>query len=1079
MNLSKLSVSIGVNLSEMQRGLSQARRSLQDFGEKASRIGRSMSIAVTAPIVAFAGVSVRAFSDFDDAMTQSTAIMSDVTKEMRSEMEETARTISRELAVSSTEAANAYFFLASAGLDAKQSIAALPQVAKFAQAGMFDMSRATDLATDAQSALGLTVKDATENLANLTRVTDVLVKANTIANASVEQFGDALTTRAGSALRLVNKSMEEGVAVLAVFADQGVKGAEAGTRLDIVLRDLQNASLKNREAFNRLGISVFDSSGKMKNMADIISDMEGAFKGMSDEQLRGTLSMLGFTDRSISATASLLGFSESIRNYESELRKAGGTTELVASKQMESFKNQVQLTRNALTNMSQRIGEVVSEALLPMIRYVKDLAESLATIDKELLKNYIMWGAVVAAIGPVLLIFGQLIKVVSMVSVAFSAISLPVLGLIAVIALVATTIITNWQSIHRYFTTGNGATMWADFTGIIRSTTEIIEKIWNAFGDSLIQSTKNVFGVILKIAEVSLAGINTLMQKFNGDFSTELDIFRDNWTTTLQKIDAVVVKWTGNIIRYILRGATQISDFIVGHLVAAARALGSVFTFITGISLGKTEQEVNNLELALQSTLAVCEDLSTQLSGLGDLTELSDLSEVVSATKKTIGDLTNEIDELTNSLSSVELGDFDKLGQITNKIEALETKLRVFRGELLVPLRIDIDPIIDKTQNLRAILDDFRYTEFIDPRSIKAMQMQIAVLRSHIEHSFDPNVIKNFQAEIDILNGKIDRLTGTTSKYGAAVFILNDITNTFVNSFGAGMANIVVQGEKLVDVLKNIGKLLLSSAIQTGIKLLLSGGLSGGGFFGSLASGGGGGLFGKLFGKVTTAGDALIKDNGDIVKFHPDDNILAMKDFSKLPKVMGMESGQSVTSNVNSTMVTDRSSVSNVSNVNNIDRSSVSSVDRSAVSNIDRSAVSNIDRSAVSNIDRSAVSNIDRSAVSNIDRSHSGDQINNSEHNQIQPINLSELSNKLTLGIASMFSDLSNSLASISLDSGISNNSYYNYNDSTMNNFETINSMSQSNNGGTVRVKLETTPVKISNRDVTFAFVQGQTQWER
>ena len=89
------------------------------------------------------------------------------------------------------------------------------------------------------------------------------------------------------------------------------------------------------------------------------------------------------------------------------------------------------------------------------------------------------------------------------------------------------------------------------------------------------------------------------------------------------------------------------------------------------------------------------------------------------------------------------------------------------------------------------------------------------------------------------------------------------------------MANVVMQGQKLQDVLKDIGKMLLSSAIQTGIKLLLSGGLSsaGTGFFGSS-----GGLFGSIFG----VNDALIQSNGNIVKFHPDDNILAMKDFSGL-----------------------------------------------------------------------------------------------------------------------------------------------------------------------------------------------------
>jgi len=90
---------------------------------------------------------------------------------------------------------------------------------------MFDMARATDLLTDAQSALGLTIRDdAIANMEEMVRVSDVLVRANTLANASVEQFSVALTTKSGAALRALNKDMEEGVAVLAAFADQGIKG---------------------------------------------------------------------------------------------------------------------------------------------------------------------------------------------------------------------------------------------------------------------------------------------------------------------------------------------------------------------------------------------------------------------------------------------------------------------------------------------------------------------------------------------------------------------------------------------------------------------------------------------------------------------------------------------------------------------------------------------------------------------------------------------------------------------------------------------------------------------------------------
>jgi hypothetical protein len=75
---------------------------------------------------------------------------------------------------------------------------------------------------------------------------------------------------------------------------------------------------------------------------------------------------------------------------------------------------------------------------------------------------------------------------------------------------------------------------------------------------------------------------------------------------------------------------------------------------------------------------------------------------------------------------------------------------------------------------------------------------------------------------------------------------LQSVADTFVNSFGQGMANLIVQGGKFVDVLENMGRLLASAAIQKAIEIFLSGGLEGSGFFGS-----GGGLFGALFGRAT------------------------------------------------------------------------------------------------------------------------------------------------------------------------------------------------------------------------------------
>lgn len=341
----------------------QLDKDLGGLGGKLGKFGAAAAAAGTA-VAAGVGFSVKAFADFDAKMQQSIAIMGDVSDSMRKDMSDAAREVAKTTTFSAAQAAESYFFLASAGLDAEQSIAALPQVAAFAQAGMFDMATATDLATDAQSALGLTVDDAEQNLRNLTRVTDVFTQANNLANTSVEQISEAMTNKAGAAMRSVEMEIEEGAAVLAAFADQGTKGAEAGTQFAIVLRDLQTKALENSDAFKKAGVEVFDASGEFQNMGEIIGDLERRLGPLSDAERKAELAMLGFSDKSIAALQALIGTSDAIREYETSLRSAAGITQEVAEKQLQTFWAQVGLIRDQLVDLAISVGERVVPLIL-------------------------------------------------------------------------------------------------------------------------------------------------------------------------------------------------------------------------------------------------------------------------------------------------------------------------------------------------------------------------------------------------------------------------------------------------------------------------------------------------------------------------------------------------------------------------------------------------------------------------------------------------------------------------------------------------------------------------------------------
>lgn len=434
LNLGDIIVRLGLDTGQFTRDMRAAQRAMQGAGAGMRQAGTALTASVTLPILAVGAAALKFASDFDAAMSQSVAIMaefsskSEMTMEsqaaLRGEMEQVARTVAKDLNLAAADSARSFFFLASAGLTAQQQIAALPQVAAFAKAGMFDFATATDLATDAQSALGLTVSDSQQNLANLTRVTDVLVKANTLANASVEQFSTALTTKAGAALKVANKSIEEGVAVLAAFADQGIKAQDAGTALNIVLRDLSSKALLNQAAFKTAGVAVFNAEGNYRNMADIIGDLEGALAGMSDAQKKATLLQLGFADKSVIFLQTLLGSSEAIREYQASLEEAGGTTQEVAEKQLKAFNEQLGLVQKRVIDAAITLGQ----ALMPI---VLDLADAMDPLVELLVSAAEWFGNLSPTVQLIIVGFTGLLAAAGVVLTAFGFIAQGIAGLIA------------------------------------------------------------------------------------------------------------------------------------------------------------------------------------------------------------------------------------------------------------------------------------------------------------------------------------------------------------------------------------------------------------------------------------------------------------------------------------------------------------------------------------------------------------------------------------------------------------------------------------------------------------------------
>jgi len=228
--------------------------------------------------------------------------------------------------------------------------------------------------------------------------------------------------------------LEEGVAVLAAYADQGKKAAEGGELFGRMLRLMIKGAVDNAEAWKRFNISIVDANDDMRPLADIIRDLTNLLDGMGVTQRATTLDMLGFQARSQQAILPLLGLGDAIELYLESLEGMAGVTQRTAEKQLKSFSSQMKTTWQNVTDVARDIGRMLAPSVLKMSEYVVRATELWHSLNESVKQNVILYAALAAAIGPVLIVTGMLLKTLAFMVTTVKAVLGVFAGLTAAIA---------------------------------------------------------------------------------------------------------------------------------------------------------------------------------------------------------------------------------------------------------------------------------------------------------------------------------------------------------------------------------------------------------------------------------------------------------------------------------------------------------------------------------------------------------------------------------------------------------------------------------------------------------------------
>lgn len=390
MALKDLLIGVGLDTSKLPRQLGQMERQIKQTAAGFNKMGDNINRNITLP-VALAGVaSLKLAADFDDSMREVQAIGGG-TEATFKKLSDAAMEAGKTTRYTATESGQALKYMALAGWDAEKSISALPGVLNTAAAAGMDLASASDIMTDTMSAFKIEASDAN-------MVADMFAKTQSKANTSVLQLGEAMKYVAADA-NASNQSLSTTNTMLGIFADQGVKGSQAGTTLSAMFRDMKAKAKDGSIAIGDMNVALYDADGNMRDMVDIMSDVARATVGMTGEQRDFAMSQI-FSERSIrGANMAIAAGEERMKYLRSEIVNSTGKAQEMADVMEGGIGGSMRKLRSAAEGLAIQMGNHLIPVMENIITNVSAVIDYFSSMDEGTHKLIISLGVAAASVG--------------------------------------------------------------------------------------------------------------------------------------------------------------------------------------------------------------------------------------------------------------------------------------------------------------------------------------------------------------------------------------------------------------------------------------------------------------------------------------------------------------------------------------------------------------------------------------------------------------------------------------------------------------------------------------------------------
>lgn len=410
----QLRVEIVGDAASLERALGRAAGAAKTFegrmqrvGSTTTRVGGTLTRDLTVPIAAAGVASVKTAQNFDLLISRMVGL-GGVTQKQAQQFRQYILALSPKVGKGPDELANALYQIVSAGVKGRNALQALTVSAKASAAGLGDTATVADAITSVMNAYAKSGMTAA-------KAANVLTAAVRDGKGEADQFAPVLGKVVAVAAQL-KVPFDQVAGALAQMTKLGVPAEDAATQLSATFSGLLKTTPKAEKALEAMGLSAaglrqeIADKGLLATLQTLNEKTHGSTVAMAEafpnvRALRGVLQLVGSAAQ---GTAQVFDDTKKSTNSLSTAFNAASKTD--------AFRMQQALAQLKVAAI--QLGETLAPFATTVAHDVSKLAaafDSLSPAQKHVVVDAAL---VVAALGPVLKIVGNVEKSIGLLSTA-------------------------------------------------------------------------------------------------------------------------------------------------------------------------------------------------------------------------------------------------------------------------------------------------------------------------------------------------------------------------------------------------------------------------------------------------------------------------------------------------------------------------------------------------------------------------------------------------------------------------------------------------------------------------------------